>query len=185
MPSISGMRMSETMSGGSPTRSSTPQRLHAGAGLEALKALRLEHADEEPSHPGLVVHDETLGGAGHDRLRVLGLVGMVHSVLEVGDGCHEHPIAYTVSNPPRDCPLAGQGSGLRRGSGPSEDTALNWGVLFRTRSTRWAGLPAGEERRCQVCRRVCGPSTSGSTPSSTRPSGTRWRRSFPASPSGW
>ena len=63
--------MSEMMSGASPMRSSTPSASQAAAGLEALEPLGLEHADERTPHAGLVVHDETVGGAGHDRLRVL------------------------------------------------------------------------------------------------------------------
>ena len=71
IPSISGIRMSETIRGGSPMRSRTSSASRPEAGLEALKALGLEHPDEESSHPGLVVHDEACGGAGHDRLREL------------------------------------------------------------------------------------------------------------------
>ena len=48
------------------------ERLQARARLVALEALRLQHPDQEPSHSRLVVHDEALGGAGHDRLRELG-----------------------------------------------------------------------------------------------------------------
>ena len=47
------------------------ERFQAAAGLEALEALGLEHAPEKSTHTGLIIHDETLGGAGHDRLRVL------------------------------------------------------------------------------------------------------------------
>ena len=65
------MRMSETMSGSLADPVEDVQRLDAGAGLEAGEALRLEHPDQGPADPGLVIHDEAVGGAGHDRLRVL------------------------------------------------------------------------------------------------------------------
>ena len=45
------------------------ERLAAGAGLEAVESLGLEHADERATDGGLVIDDEAVGGAGHDRRR--------------------------------------------------------------------------------------------------------------------
>ena len=70
MPSSSGIRMSEMTSGVSPMRSRTLERLAAAAGLEAVESLGLEHPDQRPPDRGLVIDDETVGGAGHDRRRV-------------------------------------------------------------------------------------------------------------------
>ena len=53
-----------------PATSMSIQRLEAGAGLKALESLSLEHPGQRPSDRGLVVHDEAIGKAGHDRLRV-------------------------------------------------------------------------------------------------------------------
>ena len=72
MPSSSGMRMSETMSWTPCDPVQHVEGLDPGAGLEAGEPLCLEHPDQGPSDPGLVIHDEAVGGTGHDRLRFLG-----------------------------------------------------------------------------------------------------------------
>ena len=47
------------------------ERLAAGRGLEAHEPLCAEHPDKRASNAGLVVYDETVGGAGHEGLRGL------------------------------------------------------------------------------------------------------------------
>ena len=56
-------------SGASPMRSSTLEGLAAVGGLEAMEPLAFEHPDERAPDGGLVIDDETVGGAGDERLR--------------------------------------------------------------------------------------------------------------------
>ena len=146
------------------------------ARLEALEPLRLEHADEEPADAGLVVHDEALGGAGHDRLRVLACLAWFTVYLRWAMDATNIQCAYTVQRSAGEMSTAPATPLPRRGV---------WRVLSprpRGPSRTWsAGARPARRERCQACRRVCDPSTSGSIPSSVRPSGTRWRRSSPAS----
>ena len=69
MPSSSGMRMSEMTSGASPMRSSTPSASRPVPASKQCEPLRLEHPDERAPHAGLVIDDQAVGGAGHDRRR--------------------------------------------------------------------------------------------------------------------